>query len=105
VVLSSNLLPCAGKTPSRKMLAKALDPLMATGLAGLALSIELLGLLMLAPAWHDIFKVCPAAPADVPCESCAHLAVTAAWCANILLWGTTERELAVDGCCLSGATF
>ena len=68
-------------------MAKALDPLMATGLAGLALSIELLGLLMLAPAWHDIVKVCPAAPADVPCESCAHLAVTAAWCANILLWG------------------
>ena len=51
-------------------MAKALDPLMAKGLPGLALSIELLGLLMLAPAWHDIVKVCPAAPADGPRESC-----------------------------------
>ena len=69
-LLNRNVLPCAGKTPSKKMMAKALDPLMATGLAGLALSIELLGLLMLAPAWHDIVKVCPAAPADLPHESC-----------------------------------
>lgn len=69
-LLKRNVLPCAGKTPSKTMMAKALDPLMARGLPGLALSIELLGLLVLAPAWHDIVKVCPAAPADGPRESC-----------------------------------